>query len=125
MARRRSDSPYDPPTNRIRFSSPWDRLARGGLIPRREIPINPGQPEEYRYRLNLCVIGRDGGPVYRRIEYDSPVQIRPETLQLVITTTLTDIFGSERGTYRHGGPLTRAASNQPCGATVESITRRS
>lgn len=110
------------PPNTVRFADPWLAFARGGIIPRREIPINPNQPEEYRYRLNLCVIAADGTPTFRRVEYDSPVQIRPEALQRIITVTVND---TQAQTYRHGRRVTGPLTSQPCGATVEGITRRS
>lgn len=110
------------PVNTVRFAEPWLGFARGGIVPRREIPINASQPEEYRYRLNLCIIAADGTPAFRRVEYDSPVQIRPETLQRIVAVTVEEAKGP---TYRHGRRVTGPLTNQPCGATVEGITRRS
>jgi hypothetical protein len=124
MARSRSRGAPDEgpaPLNTVRFAEPWSAFARGGLVPRREIPIDPQQPEQYRYRINICVVGDDGRPSYRRVEYDSPVQIRPENLQLVVEVTLRE---TGRGTYRHGRRIGGPVGSQPCGATVESITRR-
>lgn len=122
-SRPRGGSSGDPtPPNTVRFSEPWDRLARGGIIPRREIPINAGQPEEYRYRLNLCVIAEDGSATFRRVEYDSPVQIRPETLQRIVSLTIQE---TGNRTYRHGRRVSGPLTSEPCGATVEGITRRS
>jgi|SRR5688572_1433049 len=122
-SRPRGGSGSEPtPSNTVRFGEPWSTFARGGIVPRREIPINPNQAEEYRYRLNLCVIAADGSPTFRRVEYDSPVQIRPETLQRIVALTI-DETGNR--TYRHGRRVTGPLSGQPCGATVEGITRRS
>lgn len=110
------------PPNTVRFAEPFAGLARGGIIPRREIPIDPGQAEEYRYRLNLCVVAADGTPTFRRVEYDSPVQIRPEQLFRVVAITVED---TKAKTYRHGRRITGPLTGLPCGATVEGITRRS
>jgi len=121
-ARRGGTDAMGVPDPTVRFSADLAPLARGGVIPRAQIPTIAGLDAEYRYVLNVCVQDPSTGEFgFRRIELDSATQIRDYNLAAITESLLQS---ASSATYRHGRRQDLGSGPISCGATIERIFRR-